>query len=61
MQNLRYVEMRHRGLVYVSGADAQSFLQSLISNDMGLVDHDTGIYASLLTPQGEVLARFVRV
>ena len=55
MQNLRYVEMRHRGLVYVSGADAQSFLQSLISNDMGLVDHDTGIYASLLTPQGKYL------
>ena len=55
MQNLRYVEMRHRGLVYVSGEDAQSFLQSLISNDMGLVDHDTGIYASLLTPQGKYL------
>ena len=55
MQNLRYVEMRHRGLVYVSGEDAKSFLQSLISNDMGLVDHDTGIYASLLTPQGKYL------
>ena len=55
MQNLRYVEMRHRGLVYVSGEDAQSFLQSLISNDMGGVDHDTGVYASLLTPQGKYL------
>ncbi len=55
MQNLRYVELRHRGLIYVSGEDAKTFLQSLISNDMDQVDHDTGIYASFLTPQGKYL------
>lgn len=55
MPNIHFVELRHRGLLRVGGAEARSFLQSLISNDMGPVDHDTGIYGALLTPQGKYL------
>jgi len=44
-----------RAPLAVTGTDAHSFLQGLISNDVTRVGPRTGIYAALLTPQGKFL------
>lgn len=47
-----------RGVVSVSGEDARSFLDNLITNDMDALDAQPAIYAGLLTPQGKILFEF---
>jgi tRNA-modifying protein YgfZ len=44
-----------RSVLSVSGKDRANFLQSLISNDIGLCAPKQSIYAALLTPQGKFL------
>ncbi len=46
-----------RRVLRISGPDARSFLQGLISNDVNKVDNGL-VYAALLTPQGKYLADF---
>ncbi|HEY1453807.1 MAG TPA: hypothetical protein VGF57_10130 [Roseiarcus sp.] len=41
-----------RGVVSVSGADAASFLQGLLTNDVERLAPGEAGYAALLTPQG---------
>jgi folate-binding protein YgfZ len=53
-----YVLLDDRGLLAVAGADRRSFLQGLVSNDVGKVAPDRAIYAALLTPQGKYLHDF---
>ena len=53
-----HVPLTDRGILAVSGADARSFLQGLITNDMDLVSPKQAIYAALLTPQGKFLHDF---
>jgi folate-binding protein YgfZ len=53
----RYV-MLNRGVIALSGEEARSFLQGLISNDIDKVAADRAIYAALLTPQGKCLFDF---
>lgn len=48
-----------RGLLHVSGEDAATFLQGLITNDIRKVAGETAIHAALLTPQGKVLYEFI--
>ncbi|HEY7135515.1 MAG TPA: hypothetical protein VIB48_10655 [Acidimicrobiia bacterium] len=57
------VEAPDRGLVTVEGPDALSFLQSLVSQDLGEIAIGAGAHTLLLTPQGklDVDARAVRV
>jgi hypothetical protein len=59
MTGLRYIELEKRGVLTVTGEDAQEFLQSLVSNDVSLVDGEHTIYAALLTPQGKFLHDFM--
>ena len=47
-----------RSVIAVGGAEARSFLQGLISNDMETCAPGRAIYAALLTPQGKVLYEF---
>ena len=47
-----------RALLAVSGPDAHTFLQGLISNDVGKIRDGGAIYAALLTPQGKFLHDF---
>lgn len=44
-----------RGVVAVSGEEARSFLQGLLSNDVTRVSPERAVYAALLTPQGRYL------
>lgn len=53
----RFVKL-NRGVLAISGEEARSFLQGLISNDIDKVRPDRAIYAALLTPQGKCLFDF---
>src|SRR4029453_15850017 len=58
-----WVDRSDRGFVVVSGPDAFSFLQALVSADLdGLVDGDA-VHSLLLSPQGklDVDFRLIRV
>lgn len=49
--------MTDRGLLHVTGADALTFLQGLVTNDVTKTK-DGLVYAALLTPQGKFIADF---
>ena len=55
MSDLLFHIPAERGLIAVSGADRQGFLQGLISNDTARIAADRAIYATLLTAQGRFL------
>jgi folate-binding protein YgfZ len=44
-----------RAVVRVAGADARTFLQGLLTNDVALLAPDRPLYAGLLSPQGKAL------
>jgi tRNA-modifying protein YgfZ len=48
-----------RAVIAVSGTEARSFLQGLVSNDMIRVAPGHPVYAALLTPQGKILFDFL--
>jgi hypothetical protein len=48
-----------RGIIALSGPDARSFLQGLITNDVDVLAPQKPIYAALLTPQGKILFDFL--
>ncbi|MEL6979672.1 MAG: folate-binding protein [Pseudomonadota bacterium] len=45
-----------RSILSVAGADAESFLQGLLTNDVAAASAERAVYAALLTPQGKFLA-----
>lgn len=47
-----------RGVVAVSGADAASFLDNLVTNDLEGMEDGEARFAALLTPQGKILFEF---
>lgn len=47
-----------RGVLRVSGEEAEPFLQNLVSNDVSQADETRAVYATLLTPQGKFLHDF---
>ncbi len=49
--------MTSRRILRLSGADCETFLQGLITNDIAGLDHGL-VYTALLTPQGKYLADF---
>ncbi|HEY3718878.1 MAG TPA: folate-binding protein [Roseiarcus sp.] len=50
-----------RGVVRVSGEDAESFLQGVLTNDVEKLGPHEARYAALLTPQGKILFDFLVV
>jgi hypothetical protein len=50
------VDLDHRGLIAVSGEEAESFLQNLLSNDVRLVTDTQSQLTSLNTAKGRMLA-----
>ncbi|MEZ0223191.1 MAG: folate-binding protein YgfZ [Alphaproteobacteria bacterium] len=51
-------QLSDRRLIRVTGEDATSFLQNVITNDMAAVAGSNMVYACLLTPQGQYLHDF---
>jgi len=54
----RIAELSRRGVVAVGGADAEKFLDDLMTADMPKAD-GAAAYGGLLTPQGKVLFDFI--
>ena len=59
MASVGYVLLQGRGLLALSGPDAASFLQGLISSDLDRITAGQAGYGALLTPQGKFLFDFV--
>ncbi|MBY5571825.1 folate-binding protein YgfZ [Rhizobium leguminosarum] len=53
------VFLKDRSLLFVSGAEAQSFLQNLITTDIAALGADEARPGALLTPQGKILCDFM--
>jgi len=53
--------LEERGILFISGDDAESFLQNLVSNNIKKVNENVSCFASLLTPQGKYLYEFIIV
>lgn len=51
--------LSNRAILSVAGPEARSFLQGLITNDIGRVKPGQPVYAALLTPQGKILFDFL--
>jgi folate-binding protein YgfZ len=47
-----------RGVLRVSGADREVFLQGIVSNDVAKVSADRAVWSAFLTPQGKFLHEF---
>ena len=58
MENGRIAELPRRGVVAVGGADAETFLNDLITSDVPKTA-GTAAYGGLLTPQGKILFDFI--
>jgi folate-binding protein YgfZ len=62
MSATKIARLADRGVVSVTGSDAEKLLQGLITNDLdrldaGAADH-TGLHTALLSPQGKILLDF---
>lgn len=55
----RIIPLTDRGVLAVQGPETRTFLQGIITNDIGKVDRTRSIYAALLTPQGKFLFDFI--
>ncbi len=53
--------LEDRSVIAVTGPEARTFLQGLITNDIEKVAPGGAIYAALLTPQGKILSDFLIV
>jgi tRNA-modifying protein YgfZ len=58
MSSAHIAPLADRGVVRVTGADAEKLLQGVITNDMDLLASQPAIHAALLTPQGKILFEF---
>lgn len=59
MSEPRCVVLEDRGVLRLTGEDARTFLQGLVSNDIELLSSQRALYAALLTPQGKYLFDFL--
>jgi tRNA-modifying protein YgfZ len=50
--------LEDRGVIQITGTDATSFLQGLITNDINQASEDNLLYTAMLTPQGKFLFDF---
>lgn len=50
-----FLDLSHRGLLQLTGADRVSFLQGMVSNDVKALKSGEGQYATVLNQQGKVL------
>jgi tRNA-modifying protein YgfZ len=58
MTSARIAPLPDRGVVRVTGADAEKLLQGIVSNDMERLGSQPAIHTALLTPQGKILFDF---
>ncbi len=57
-KNVGLADLSYQGKFLVTGDDRQSFLQGLVSNDLSQLSKVSGIYTTLLTAKGKMVADF---
>ena len=50
--------LKDRGIISISGKDAEEFLQNIITNDISSVKKEYSIFSGIFTPQGKYLYEF---
>ena len=58
MEKDKIIVLEDRGLISVTGADAKSFLQNIITNDVNKVSKYNSAFSAIFTPQGKYLYEF---
>ena len=58
MKNNQIVILEDRGLIAVVGPDVEDFLQSIISNNIKIVNASNSIFSGIFTAQGKYLYEF---
>ena len=58
MEKDQIIILKDRGLISVSGRDAENFLQNIITNDIKKVSETNSIFSGIFTPQGKYLFEF---
>lgn len=61
IQKPKEIRLPLRGVICISGPDARSFLQEIVTNNVDAVRPGHAVYAALLTPQGKYLFDFFMV
>ena len=61
MSTTKIALLEDRGVVAVTGEDAEKLLQGVITNDMDDIAKAGALHAALLTPQGKILFEFLIV
>ena len=59
MTSAKIALLPDRGVISLTGPDAEKLLQGVITNDMDLLGAQPAIHAGLLTPQGKILFDFL--
>ena len=59
MSETGYVPLQNRSVITVSGEDAATFLQGLITVDSEKLEEKTAVYGCLLSPQGKFAYDFI--
>jgi tRNA-modifying protein YgfZ len=59
MTGARIAELPRRGVVKVSGPDARTLLNDLVTCELGRAEANGAAYGALLTPQGKILFDFI--
>ena len=55
----KFIRLDHYGIVSVSGADAESFLQRQFTNDISKITPELSSFSSYLNPKGRIIANFI--
>ena len=58
MEKDQVVILKKRGVILISGDDAQDFLQNIITNNISNVNKENSIFSGIFTPQGKYLYEF---
>ncbi|MGL4636969.1 MAG: YgfZ/GcvT domain-containing protein [Beijerinckiaceae bacterium] len=58
LQTRKAVGLPNRGVLRITGEDARSFLDGLVTNSLAGVKPDVACHTALLTPQGKIIADF---
>jgi folate-binding protein YgfZ len=53
------VHLQERALIAIEGADAESFLQNIVTTDLGALPNNEARAGALLSPQGKILFDFL--
>lgn len=59
MSRVQAILLQSRSVAEVSGPDAASFLQGLVTNDVNRAVEGRAVFAALLTPQGKIIHDFL--